>query len=117
MVKKVSKKLSHESKQNNEQLVAILCYFLIGVIWYFADKEMNKSRLVNFHSKQVINLWIINVLVNLIGSSIFYRGFFLVPLLNLGLLILWILGLISAVNMETKEIPVVGQFAEKYLKY
>lgn len=117
MVKKTSQKIHHESKQGNEQLVAILCYFLVGIIWYFADKEMSKSRLANFHSKQVINLWILNIIVNVVIAAVPFIGLPLVSLANLLLLILWIVGLIRAVNMEMKEIPLIGQFAERYLKY
>ncbi|MFW5852782.1 MAG: hypothetical protein ACOCUR_02020 [Nanoarchaeota archaeon] len=118
MAKKV-RKINHESKVENEQLAAVLCYFLIGIIWFFADKKMNKSKLVKFHSKQVINLWLINILVNAIGySSLRYYGLGLfVSLISLGLLILWVIGLINAANMEEKELPIVGSLAEKYLKF
>ena len=117
MVKKASQKIHHESKQGNEQLAAILCYFFVGIIWYFADKEMAKSRLVNFHSKQVINIWIINIIVNVVIAAVPFIGLPLASLANFVLLILWIVGLIRAVNMEMKEIPLVGQFAERYLNY
>ncbi len=117
MVKKTPQRIHHESKQGNEQLVAILCYFLIGIIWYFADKEMSNSRLAKFHSKQVINLWIINILVNVVIVAVPFIGVPLASLANLVLLVLWIVGLIRAVNMEMKEIPIIGHLAESYLKY
>ena len=118
MAKKV-RKINHESKVDNEQLAAVLCYFLVGIIWFFVDKKMNQSKLVKSHSKQVINLWLINILVNAIAYSSFrfYGLTFLMSLVSLGLLVLWVIGLISAANMEEKELPIIGSLAEKYLKY
>ncbi len=101
----------------NEQLAAVLCYFLVGVIWFFADKKMYKSSLVHFHSKQVINLWIINILLNFVVAIFPFSLAFVGSIANLMLLALWVVGLIRAVNQEEKEIPIVGQLADGYLKY
>ena len=110
-------KIHHESKHEHEQLVAILCYFFVGVIWYFLDKEMNKSRLVNFHSKQMINYCIFSVVVTAFGQLIPFIGVYVASLASLVLLVFWIIGLIGAVNMELKPMPLIGDFAENYLKY
>ena len=40
----------------NEKLVAILAYFIIGIILYFAEEKMKKSALATFHTKQVLTL-------------------------------------------------------------
>lgn len=81
---------------------------------------MNKSELVKFHTKQVINLWIINLAVSVAGSTILfvipYMSFTL-SVVNMFLLVLWVFGLVHAVNQQKKPIPVVGELAEKYLKY
>ncbi len=41
----------------------------------------------------------------------------LFSLLNLGVLILWIIGLIAAVNGEEKLVPVLGEFYQKTLTF
>ena len=38
----------------NEKLVAILAYFLVGIIWYFADENMKNSSLAKFHTKKIL---------------------------------------------------------------
>jgi uncharacterized membrane protein len=112
--------MSKGSHPENEQLIAVLCYFVVGVIWYFVDKKMAKSELVKFHSKQVINLWIINLAVSAVASvmvGILPYIAFTKPLAELLLLVLWVFGLVYAVNQKKKEIPIIGELAEKYLHY
>jgi uncharacterized membrane protein len=41
----------------------------------------------------------------------------LLSLLNLGVLILWIIGLITAVNGEEKPVPLLGEFYQKTLTF
>jgi len=35
------------------------------------------------------------------------------PILSLGLLVLMVIGILNAVNGETKELPLIGQYASK----
>lgn len=106
-----------KDKIENEHVAAILCYFLVGIIWYFADEKMKKSSLVKFHTKQALNLWIISILGNVILSMLIVVGWVLLPIFGVAVFILWILGLINAINSKEQLIPIVGQFAEKYLKF
>ena len=104
--------------KENEQIVSILCYFLIGIVWYFIDKEIQKSELAKLHSKQALNLLIINFGVSALSGILSFAGlFFIVPIINLGILVLWILGLINAINEQKAKIPIIGDFADKYLTY
>ncbi len=99
-----------------EKLVAVLSYFLIGIIWYFVDKEMRESKLVKFHVKQSLNLYVFNVILAILYGFLYFL-IFIWMILDLGLTILWIFGLVYAFKEETKEIPLIGQFAEKYLTF
>jgi uncharacterized membrane protein len=108
-------------KQDNVQAVSILSYFLIGIIWYFVDKEVRKSRVAKFHVKQALNLAIISIVISILFSFFgwFTFGFFyfVFMVVRLGLFVLWLIGLINAINMKQKEIPLVGSLAEKYLSF
>jgi uncharacterized membrane protein len=129
--KKVEKKTSSGTIEN-EKLVSILAYFLVGIIWYFADEKVKKSNITKFHTKQALNLLIISVAISIIYSIIMavltplflFGGFVLMGifsllalLINLCILVLWILGLINAINQKQKEIPIIGGFANKYLTF
>ena len=51
------------AKDDNSKLVAILSYFLVGVIWYLVDEKVKKSPLAKFHVKQALNLMIISIVL------------------------------------------------------
>lgn len=108
-----------KSEPKYEQLCAILSYLLIGIIWYFVDKPMQKNGFVKFHVKQAIILFIFGIIwsigVNIIFGLIFF-GIFLWPfiqLLSLVPLVFTIIGILNALNKNEKELPIIGKYAEK----
>jgi len=101
---------------NNEKLVAILSYFLIGIIWYFADETV-QTKFTKFHVKQALNLTVITFIGSLAFLLIPVIGIWLRELFNLFMLILWIIALINLVNGKTEEVPIIGFLAESYLKF
>ncbi|MFH1239944.1 MAG: DUF4870 domain-containing protein [Candidatus Diapherotrites archaeon] len=105
------------NSEDNSKTVAILAYFLIGIIWYFADEKVKKSEFAKGHVKQALNLLIIEIVVMTALGLIPILGWVMMPLASLAFIILWIIGLIAALNNQTKELPVIGQFASKYLQF
>ena len=104
------------AKSDQGKVVAILSYFLVGIIWYFVDEKVKGDKLAKFHVKQALNLMIISVAVSVVGMFLFFL-IWIVPLVQLALFVLWIIGLISAINGNMKEIPIIGGLAEKYLNF
>ncbi len=105
-------------KDSNVKIVSILAYFLIGIIWYFADGKVRKNQIAKFHVKQALNLFIINVVLSIVASMFLFGLFGLLSgIINLAMLVFWILGLINAINQNKAAIPIIGQFAEKYLRF
>ncbi len=115
--------------KNNSKLCAVLSYFLVGIVWYLADEKMKKDALAKYHFKQALNLLVIGVIISVV-LSVFGAVFTLATLgigalllapvylvVNLILLVIWIVGIINAINGKLKPVPIIGQFAEKYLKF
>ncbi|MBW2992698.1 hypothetical protein KY345_05770 [Candidatus Woesearchaeota archaeon] len=102
---------------------AILAYLLVGIIWYFADEKMKKNNFVKHHVKQGLNLLIISIVLSVLwgvlGMTLVLIPVIMVaaPIVNIILLVLWIFGLVYAINGKTKPVPVVGMFANKYLTF
>ncbi len=99
---------------------AILSYFLVGIIWYFADENMRKNSYAKFHAKQGlvffvawVALWIIEMILIFI-PIIGWLLLFVLWIVWIALFVLWIIGLISAINGKEKEVPVIGQFAKNF---
>ena len=98
----------------NEKICVILQYFFpIGAIWFFVDEKMKQSSLAKFHLKQSLVLVVLSIAIMILS---FIVPFFVLVgwIFNLAILVLWILGLINAVNGVEKELPVVGKFASKF---
>lgn len=109
------------AKSDNGKICAILSYLLIGIIWYFVDKGMQKDERVKFHVKQGIILLIFSIIWSVVLNFLF--GFLIMGLMSFiwGMwhllsyvpLIFTIIGIINAVNDNQKELPVIGHYAEK----
>ena len=108
------------AKNENGKICAILSYLLIGVIWYFVDKDMQKDDFVKFHAKQGLVLLIFSIIWNIIISMLFGMLFYtfafwwFIHLLSYVPLILVIIGILNAVNDKKAELPVIGKFASKF---
>jgi uncharacterized membrane protein len=104
------------SETNNETICAVLSYFLIGIVWYFADDNMKKSSFAKFHAKQALVLLIAWIIVWVVGMFIFwipFIGWLIGFVLGLFFLVAWILGIVYAATGKEKTLPIIGSFAEK----
>lgn len=96
------------------KICAALSYILIGIIWYFADKEQKKNKYVRFHVQQALVLLIVSVIVNVAGTIIPIIGWFIIlPVGGLIVFILWIIGLINSITGKEKELPLIGKYGKK----
>ena len=104
------------SNVDEGKLCAILAWiFPIGLIWYFVDEKMKKNKFANFHVKQSLVLAILALAIYVVGSIIPVLGWFIIlPLGNLLVFILFLIGIISAINGKEKELPVIGKYGKKF---
>jgi uncharacterized membrane protein len=97
---------------------AIVSYItIIGwLISYFALYKDSKTQLASYHLRQTLLLYIIGIGWSFISSALFFSMpgiYFITMLVNIGLFVLWLLGLISAVNGQTKPMPLIGEPAQR----
>ena len=107
------------------KIVAILSYLLVGILWFFIDEEMKKNSFVKFHVKQGLALVIIgfsfsiliSILFGLVGFMMINLSFMVLgglsQIINLGLLVLSVMGIISAINGTKKELPWIELITKK----
>ena len=89
--------------------IAIISYItFIGLIIAIVMNAEKKNSFAKFHIRQSLLLVLTSIVVSLI------------PLLNFILwvivLVLWIMGIIYAINGEEKKIPILGEYAQKWFK-
>jgi uncharacterized membrane protein len=103
--------------------IAIISYItIIGWIVAYIMHGNNKSPLGAFHIRQSLFLMICGfttAIAQMLFVFIPFLGWLISMLLYfvlLGLFVLWIMGLIAAINGEEKPVPLLGAKAQELLK-
>jgi uncharacterized membrane protein len=95
-------------KGSDGKTIAIISYItFIGWIIALIMNQDKKDDLARFHIRQSLLL----MLASILGS---------IPILGwiwgIFILVLWIMGLIAAINGEKKEVPLLGKLAQDWFK-
>ena len=88
--------------------------WIIALVTY--NGATDKSSLARFHLRQsfgILATWIAMYIATFMLLFVIPFFFFLYPFIGIALFILWILGLIAAVNGEEKPVPLLGAFFQK----
>jgi uncharacterized membrane protein len=96
---------------NNNMLMGILSY--IGVLVLIPFLMEKHDPFVRFHVKQGLVLAVIGVAMWVVGNMLWII-WPLVMIVNVGLLVLSIMGIINVVNKRQVALPLVGHFADKF---
>lgn len=94
-------------------LMALLSYLgPLVIVSYLVAKD---DPFVKFHIRQGAVLFIIEIIISLFFSRMFMMVFlplfFIMPIINLALLVLSIVGIVNAVQGKEKELPLLGHLA------
>lgn len=95
----------HDIEAN--KAIAILAY----ILFFLPLLAAKDSRFALYHANQGLIVFLIAIGVNVIGSIIPLLGWFLIlPFGNLAVLILVVMGILTAGKGEMKPLPLVGGF-------
>ncbi|MGJ8665921.1 MAG: DUF4870 domain-containing protein [Patiriisocius sp.] len=101
-----------EQVPNQGKTVAIIAYItLIGWIIALIMNNGNKTSLATFHIRQMLGIMLVGLSISILISI---TGVGLLGILQIGTLVLWILGIIGAINEEEKPVPIVGEHFQKW---
>ena len=95
------------SDVDKNKTIAILSYFIFFLPLLTDAKH---SKFAIFHANQSLILVLISIAANIIGGLIPAVGSVISLVVGLGVLVLWIMGIISAANGEVKPLPVIGTY-------
>lgn len=110
-----------------ETVAGALAYCtIIPAIVFLLVEPYSKNRFVRFHSFQCVGLWLAALVI---GAAVRAAGFllFFVPLLghllilllsmvvSLGLLVIWVVLIVKALQGEMFKLPLIGEFAEQQI--
>ena len=108
---------------DNGKTAAIISYFtIIGwLIAYFAMHKDNKTALGSYQLRQTLLINIIAIVVSwgltFIFTAValatgFGSFFYITTIFQVGIFIIWIIGLLGAINGEQKPMPIIGEKAQ-----
>jgi uncharacterized membrane protein len=127
-IKKKKVTMENENNSNSSiqgmdgKTIAIISYLtIIGWVIAYVMNSNNKSQLAIYHIRQSLFIMLAGIVFYIIQTVLLfipYLGWIISMLLipiGLGLLVLWVMGLIYAINGEEKPVPLVGEKAQQLL--
>lgn len=114
---------NNSSTTDNGKVAAILSYFgiILWLVAYFALHKDKKTTLGSYQLRQtllfaIVSTVLVIVLSIVLGILIVATGItalaYLGTLIYLGLFIVWIIGLLGAINGQQKPMPLIGEKAQ-----
>lgn len=92
--------------------MAVVAYILFFVPLLTDAKN---DPFVKFHVKQGLVLFILAIAINILAGVVPTLGWTLIsPLGGLVTLVLFVIGIMHAINGEEKELPLIGKFAAQF---
>jgi uncharacterized membrane protein len=103
--------MNNQTVQEGKTIAIISYITVIGTLIAFIMNQNKQNYFASFHIRQAIGIFVLGLLVNFLQR---YTDFgWLDMLLGIGVFILWIIGLIGAIQGEEKRVPLLGdQFQE-----
>ena len=87
--------------------MAVISYItFIGTIVAFVMNQNKRNSFASFHIRQTIGIWVVALVVNFLQR--FSHFSWLDILLSLLVFVLWIIGLIGAIQGEERRVPLLG---------
>ncbi|TDG34888.1 hypothetical protein EZJ43_16155 [Pedobacter changchengzhani] len=108
---------------DNGKTAGIISYFtIIGwLIAYFAMHKDNRTELGSFQLRQTLLFNIAAIVIGwglgfVLGIAVMATGIYslvyLLYIVQIGMFVIWIVGLIGAINGEKKPMPLIGEMAQ-----
>ncbi len=100
-----------EGTNDNKTLMGVLSYLgPLVIIPFLVSKE---NTFVKFHIKQGLVLLVLEVLL-WIAAGIFWPLMPIVGIIEFGVFVLAIIGIVNVVGNKEQELPLVGQFSKHF---
>lgn len=95
--------------ENVDNVKAVAAVAYLGILFFVPLLTNPESDFARFHANQGLLLLITGLVVNILGPLLPVIGWFIIwPLGSIFVLVLFIMGLINAMNGEKKPLPLIG---------
>ncbi len=101
---------------NEGKTAAIISYItIIGTIVAFIMNNSSKNSFASFHIRQMLGLTLLSI-ANSWGIGRLAGMGWIAAIIGVGILVLWIIGFIGAIQGEEKKIPLLGDQFQEWFK-
>jgi len=98
------------------QAISIIAYItIIGWLIAFVLNNNNRSQLASFHIRQFLGIFLTGVALGIV-NIIPILGWIISIVGSVILVVLWVMGILSAVNMEQKPVPILGEYYQQWFR-
>lgn len=103
--------MDNQTVQDGKMMAIISYITVLGTLIAFIMNQNKQNPFASFHIRQSIGIFLLGLVVNFLQR---YTNFGTIDvILAIGVFILWIIGLIGAIQGEEKRVPLLGdQFQE-----
>jgi len=109
-------KANYEGSVQDGKTIGLIAYLtLIGLIIAFVMNNEKKNEFASFHIRQSLGLMLTGLVLTII-NVIPILGWIVSLFGGVFLLILWVIGLIGAINGNKNEVPFLGTYYQKWFK-
>ena len=106
--------MNNQSVQDGKTIAIISYITIIGTLIAFIMNQNKHNYFASFHIRQAIGIFLVGMVVNFISR--FTDFGWLDAILALGVFILWIMGLISAIQGKEQAVPLLGDQFQEWFK-
>ena len=100
--------MDQQTKEEGKTIAIISYITIIGLIIAFIMNNDKKNEFAKFHIGQSLRVWILGI-ANFVLGMLLPSGIAIIStIISLVVLVFWILGLINAINLKDKPLPVIG---------
>jgi len=106
---------------DHPRTTAVVAYitFIVWLISYFALYPNKRTAFSAFHLRQALMIHLISLLLKIAYSFTIYGGmlsFYIISALSIGLFVLWVIGIVNALNGKEKPLPIIGSMAQNMFR-
>lgn len=100
--------MDQKTKEDGKTMAIIAYITIIGLLIAFIMNNDKQNEFAKFHIGQSVRVAILGVANYVLGMILPFSLGFITSIIGLGILVLWVLGVINAINLSEKPLPVIG---------
>lgn len=101
--------MNQQTKEDGRTIAIIAYITIIGLIIAFIMNNSKNNAFAKFHIGQSFRIAILGIANSVLGAMLPSSLSIVSTIIGLGVLVLWILGLINAINLKEEPVPIIGK--------